>query len=208
MRDEDDGSPNVNEVGGLMRRASAGVMSVLAVTIAIAGCGGVKYGSSAKSSEGKAGAEGGKASAGGGGAYNYGGESSSSSTGAAAAGPTAVTTKSNATLGTILAAGPKKLTVYMFMADHGTTSSCYGACASAWPPVLVANMPKAEGGAMKGKLGRTERSDGSWQVTYAGRPLYYYTPDTSESSVTGQGVKSFGALWYVMSPSGTVITKP
>ncbi len=186
-----------------MRRASAGAIGMLAVTIAIAGCGGVKYGSSAKSSEG-----GGKGGAGAGGAYG-GGESSSSSTGAAAAGgPTALTTKSNATLGTILAAGPKKLTVYMFMADHGGKSSCYGACASVWPPVTVSGAPKLEGGAMKSKVGTTKRSDGSMQLTYAGRPLYYYTPDTSESSVTGQGVRSFGALWYVMSPSGTVITKP
>lgn len=182
-----------------MRRASAGVVGMLAATIAIAGCGGVKYGSSAKSSEG-----GGKGS---GGAYNYGGESSSTST-SSAIGPVALTTKSNATLGTILAAGPKKLTVYMFVADHGTTSTCYGACESAWPPVLVGNMPTVEGGAMKSKAGRTERADGSWQVTYAGRPLYYYKPDTTEASVTGQGVNSFGALWYVMSPSGAVIKKP
>jgi predicted lipoprotein with Yx(FWY)xxD motif len=185
-----------------MRRAIAGAISLLAVTIAIAGCGGGKSSSSASSSEG------GKAGTGAGGRYNYGEESSSSSTSAAAGGPTALTTKSNATLGTILAAGPKRLTVYMFMADHGGKSSCYGACASSWPPVTVSGAPKVEGGAMKSKVGTTKRSDGTTQLTYAGRPIYYYTPDTSEASVIGQGVNSFGALWYVMSPSGTVITKP
>jgi predicted lipoprotein with Yx(FWY)xxD motif len=183
-----------------MSRASNGVIGVIGVlAVAIAGCGGGKSSSSAKSSEG--GKAGGKAGG------VYGGESSSS-TSAAAGGPTALTTKSNATLGTILAAGPKKLTVYMFVADHGMKSTCYGACASSWPPVTVSGAPKLEGGALKSKVGTTKRSDGTTQLTYAGRPLYYYSPDTSEASVIGQGVTSFGALWWVMSPSGAVVTKP
>lgn len=186
-----------------MRRSSTGALGVIAVALAmaLAGCGGSKSSSSAKSSEG--GKEGGTA-----GAQSTGESATSSATSSAAAGgATAVTVKSNPTLGSILAAGPKKLTVYMFMADHGTKSSCYGACASAWPPVTVSGAPKVEGAAMKSKLGTTKRSDGTTQLTYAGHPLYYYTPDTSESDITGQGVTSFGAPWYVLSPAGTVITK-
>jgi predicted lipoprotein with Yx(FWY)xxD motif len=188
-----------------MRRSSTGVLSVLAVAVvavavALAGCGGSKSSSSAKSSEE------GKAAAGG--RYGSGENSTSSTTSAAAGGgATAVTVKSNPTLGSILAAGPKKLTVYMFMADHGSKSSCYGACAATWPPVTASGAPKVEGSAMKSKLGTTKRSDGTTQLTYAGRPIYYYTPDTSEEDITGQGVTSFGAPWYVLSPAGNVITK-
>lgn len=174
-----------------MRRSRIGVLGVLAVAaIVVAGCGGSS----------KPGAASGETST----THT----SATTTTKAAAAGPTTVSTKSNSVLEmTILAAGPKKLTVYMFAADHGTTSACYGACAGAWPPVLTTGSPKAEGGVSASKLGTTTRTDGTKQVTYAGHPLYYYTPDTTEADISGQGINSFGALWYVLDPSGKVITK-
>lgn len=186
-----------------MRRSSTAALSVIAVALAVvlAGCGGTKYSSSAKSSEG-----GGKEGGGSGGAYSY-GEKGSQSTSAAAGGPMTVTTKSNSTLGTILAAGPKKLTVYMFEADHGNSSSCYGACATSWPPVTTSGSPKAEGGVMSSKLSTITRKEGTKQLSYAGHPLYYYAGDASESEVTGQGLTSFGAPWYVLSPGGEVVKK-
>lgn len=104
--------------------------------------------------------------------------------------------------GTVLMAGPKHLTVYLFEADHGTTSNCSGACAQAWPPVTTTGEPSAEGAAKSADLGTTTRSDGTKQVTYHGHPLYYYVSDQSSGETTGQGVKSFGAAWYVMSPKG------
>jgi predicted lipoprotein with Yx(FWY)xxD motif len=177
-----------------MSRSSAGVLSAIAaVAIAVAGCGGGKsYGgeSSSKNS-----------------ATTTSSATTSAAKGGAASSQAVIVAKSAPVLGTILAAGPKKLTVYIFEADKGTTSACYGACASAWPPVLTNGAPKAEGGASASKLGTTKRSDGTTQVTYGGHPLYYYSPDTSESSTTGQGVNSFGALWYVLSPGGEVIKK-
>ncbi len=182
-----------------MRRSSAvgpGVLAVAAATaILLAGCG------SSKSKSGSGGS-------------SENGYSTSTSTTSAAAGGTGaasqavIATKSNPVLETtILAAGPKKLTVYMFAADHGGTSACYAACAAAWPPVLTSGSPKAEGGASASKLGTITRSEGAKQVTYAGHPLYYYTPDSTESDITGQGINSFGALWYVLSPGGQVIKK-
>lgn len=181
-----------------MSRSSAGVLSAIAaVTIAVAGCGG------------------GKSSNGGSESTNNGSSaattSSSATTSATKGGATSsqaeVVAKSNPVLGTIIAAGPKKLTVYMFEADKGTSSACYGACAAAWPPVLTTGAPKAAGGVSASRLGTTKRSDGTTQVTYAGHPLYYYAPDTSESDTTGQGVNSFGAPWYVLSAHGEVIKK-
>jgi predicted lipoprotein with Yx(FWY)xxD motif len=184
-----------------MRRSSAvgpGVLAVAAATaILLAGCG------SSKSKSGSGGS-------------SENGYSTSTSTTSAAAGNTGATsqvviaTKSNPVLETtILAAGPKKLTVYMFEADHqgAGTSACYAACAAAWPPVLTSGSPKVEGGASATKLGTLKRSDGTTQVTYAGWPLYYYSPDSSESDITGQGISSFGALWYVLSPAGQVVKK-
>ena len=55
------------------------------------------------------------------------------------------------------------------------------------------------------ELGVTVRQDGSRQVTYHGHPLYFYARDGDKSDAYGQGVKSFGAGWYVLAPSGKKI---
>jgi predicted lipoprotein with Yx(FWY)xxD motif len=120
----------------------------------------------------------------------------SASTGSAAL----ITTKQHGKLGTILAFGPKKLTVYMFEGDHGSTSSCSHTCAGAWPPVT--GSPKAGSGAMAGDLGTITRPDGSKQVTYKGHPLYLFAKDGDAGDAYGEGLKAFGADWYVLAPSG------
>jgi predicted lipoprotein with Yx(FWY)xxD motif len=123
---------------------------------------------------------------------------------APAAAPVVVTTK-HVKLGTILGAGPKRRTVYLFEADKGTTSSCTGACASAWPPVT--GKPQAAGGALASALGTITRADGTTQVTYKGHPLYFFTKDGDQSDAYGQATKAFGADWYVLAPSGKKIDK-
>jgi predicted lipoprotein with Yx(FWY)xxD motif len=123
----------------------------------------------------------------------------------AATGPGVAVESKHAKLGTILAAGPKKLTVYMFEADKGTTSSCSGACAKVWPPVTTSGAPTAAGGAVSADLGTTKRSDGTEQATYKGHPLYFYDDDKDAGDAYGQGSKAFGASWYVLNPSGAKI---
>jgi predicted lipoprotein with Yx(FWY)xxD motif len=103
---------------------------------------------------------------------------------------------------TILAAGPKRLTVYLFEGDHGTTSACTGTCTQVWPPVTTTGAPAARGAALTADLGTITRSDGTKQVTYKGHPLYFYAKDKDGGDAYGQGVKSFGADWYVLRPSG------
>jgi predicted lipoprotein with Yx(FWY)xxD motif len=111
----------------------------------------------------------------------------------------------HAKLGTILAAGPKHLTVYLWEADKGTKSTCEGACAKVWPPVTTSGMPTVAGAALSADLGTTKRADGTEQVTYKGHPLYFYDDDKDSGDAYGQGSKSFGASWYVMKPSGSKI---
>jgi predicted lipoprotein with Yx(FWY)xxD motif len=117
----------------------------------------------------------------------------------------AVTVKHASKLGTILAAGSKKLTVYMFEGDKGAASSCSGACASVWPPVTTSGGPTASGAANSADLGTITRSDGTTQVTYKGHPLYFFAKDKDSGDAYGQGVKGFGADWYVLSPSGSKV---
>ena len=108
-------------------------------------------------------------------------------------------------LGTILAAGSKHLTVYLFEADHGTKSACTGACEKTWPPVKASGQVGTAGAAMTADLGTTTRPDGTKQVTYKGHPLYYYTKDGDSGDAYGQGSKLFGASWYVLRPSGSKV---
>ena len=88
---------------------------------------------------------------------------------------------------------------------QGTASTCDGACASAWPPLTTAGQPIAGSGVSASKLGTTERSDGTTEVTYNGHPLYTFAGDSVPGLATGQGSDGFGAKWYVLSAAGNAI---
>jgi predicted lipoprotein with Yx(FWY)xxD motif len=97
-------------------------------------------------------------------------------------------------------------TVYLFLADKGTMSSCNSAsCVQYWPPVLTTGAPVAGTGVNGSLLGTTTRADGTAQVTYAGHPLYRFISDKKPGDVAGQGLSAFGAPWYVVSPSGAQV---
>jgi len=118
--------------------------------------------------------------------------------------PVVLTTK-HLKVGTVLAAGPKKMTVYLFEADKAGKSACSGRCASVWPPVT--GSASVKGGAMSANLGTVKRPDGTTQITYKGHPLYYFVKDGDDGDAYGQGSKSFGAEWYVLAPTGSKIDK-
>jgi predicted lipoprotein with Yx(FWY)xxD motif len=92
-------------------------------------------------------------------------------------------------------------TLYTFSKDNGTTSSCYRACAKAWPPALTEGKTRAGGEALAGKVGSTKRKDGTVQLTYAGHPLYRHAGE-KQVEVNGHGVHAFGGDWYAIRPSG------
>ena len=121
---------------------------------------------------------------------------------AAPAGTVVITTK-RTKLGTVLGAGPKHLTVYLFEGDKAGTSSCSRACAAAWPPVT--GKPVVRGAAMSAELGTIARSDGTTQATYKGHPLYFFIKDGDSGDTYGEAVKAFGADWYALAPSGAKI---
>jgi predicted lipoprotein with Yx(FWY)xxD motif len=109
-------------------------------------------------------------------------------------------------LGSILV-GANGRTLYLFKKDLGPTSTCSGACASVWPAYTTNGNPVAGAGVQASLLGTTKRSDGTTQVTYAGHPLYYFAGDTSPGSISGEGLKQFGARWWVVSPAGGAIKR-
>jgi len=149
--------------------------AALAAAVAIAGCGG-----------GSSGAGSGSASA---------------TPASATTGPAAVKVVTRHTkLGNVLVDGRGR-TLYLFEKDKGTASTCYGACASVWPPLTTGAKAKAPGlhGA---RLGTTRRKDGKTEVTVAGHPLYTYAGDQRAGDVKGQGLDQFGAEWYVLGANG------
>jgi predicted lipoprotein with Yx(FWY)xxD motif len=95
--------------------------------------------------------------------------------------------------------------IYYFDKEKTSQSECYGDCARAWPPVLTEGEPEAAGGAQGRLLGTTERRDGSLQVTYDGRPLYYYVDDPA-GQVLCHNVEEFGGLWLAVEPDGAPVT--
>jgi predicted lipoprotein with Yx(FWY)xxD motif len=98
--------------------------------------------------------------------------------------------------------------LYVFTMDKGSTSECYGACATAWPPLLATGPVTIAGKfTVPADLGTTTRTDGTKQVTYGGRPLYYFAGDTAAGQTKGQGV---GGVWFLVGPVANVMkgTKP
>ena len=75
--------------------------------------------------------------------------------------------------GTFLTDGTGR-TVYLWVKDGMNKSTCTGACASAWPPVMDHGQLTASGGAKASDLGTIARPGGGKQVTYDGHALYYF----------------------------------
>jgi predicted lipoprotein with Yx(FWY)xxD motif len=92
--------------------------------------------------------------------------------------------------------------LYVFSADRASRSNCYGACASAWPPMLTKGAPTAGAGVHASLLGTTKRRDGTLQVTYNRHPLYYYTAD-KRGKIMCQHANMHGGFWYVVKANGT-----
>ena len=95
--------------------------------------------------------------------------------------------------------------LYAFTRDARGRSVCTGPCAAAWPPFAVRDRPQPGTGISAKLVGTTRRAGGKLQVTYAGRPLYYYVGDRKPGQVLCQNVSEFGGLWLVIRPSGALV---
>jgi predicted lipoprotein with Yx(FWY)xxD motif len=97
--------------------------------------------------------------------------------------------------------GPSGKVVYVFGADRGSTSHCYGVCAKAWPPLLTRGAPLGGAGVQAKLLGTTKRKNGTMQVTYNRHPLYYYEAD-KVGKIMCQHADMHGGLWLIIKPNG------
>jgi len=95
--------------------------------------------------------------------------------------------------------------LYAFTRDPRSRSTCSGACAASWPPYVVSGSLRAGVGTRKALIGTTTRPDGTHQLTYAGRPVYYYVGDRKPGQILCQNVVEFGGRWLVMRANGRLV---
>jgi predicted lipoprotein with Yx(FWY)xxD motif len=97
-------------------------------------------------------------------------------------------------------------TLYLFKADQGTKSACTGACAAAWPPLLVKGKPTLGNGINASLIRTATRPEGTTQLTYNGHPLYLFAQDQKAGETNGQGVSAFGAAWFALNSAGNQVS--
>jgi predicted lipoprotein with Yx(FWY)xxD motif len=97
-------------------------------------------------------------------------------------------------------------TLYLFTKDSGSASTCAGACAGAWPPLLADGDTTVGGGVKASLVGTTTRSDSTPQVTYNGHPLYLFVKDQGPGDTNGEGLTAFGGSWFAVSPAGNRVS--
>jgi predicted lipoprotein with Yx(FWY)xxD motif len=156
-----------------MRKVLAGAALVVALALVLAACGGSDDEGAAAPAE-------------------------PATTAAQAAGGTTVAVASGR-LGDILVDGDGR-TLYAFTKDQGDQSACSGQCADSWP--ALTGTANAGSGVQAGLLSTATQADGSSQVTYDGRPLYYFAGDAKPGDVNGQGV---GNVWFVLTADGQLV---
>jgi predicted lipoprotein with Yx(FWY)xxD motif len=91
-------------------------------------------------------------------------------------------------------------TLYAFTKDKGDQSVCSGECATNWP--ALTGTATAGTGAQAGLLSTAMQANGSSQVTYGGKPLYYFAGDAKPGDANGQGV---GSVWFAVAADGELV---
>jgi predicted lipoprotein with Yx(FWY)xxD motif len=98
-------------------------------------------------------------------------------------------------------------TLYTFAPDQHSKVTCVSGCAAVWPPLKLASGEAVTGPQLKAPLpGSDPDPEGGSVVTYAGWPLHTYEADSAAGQDNGQAIESNGGRWYVIAPSGKVIT--
>ncbi|HSZ69388.1 MAG TPA: hypothetical protein VK756_03405 [Solirubrobacteraceae bacterium] len=99
-------------------------------------------------------------------------------------------------------------TLYTFVPDQHSKVTCVSSCAAVWPPLKLASGETTAGAPQlkASLLGSDPDPEGGRVVTYAGWPLYTYAADGAAGQDNGQAIEANGGRWYVIAPSGKVIT--
>jgi predicted lipoprotein with Yx(FWY)xxD motif len=119
---------------------------------------------------------------------------------APAAAAAAIAKTASTSLGTIVVDAEGR-TLYGFTKDANGTSTCVGACATTWPPMLVSG-DVAVDGLDKNLFSVIDRPDGTKQLKMGKWPLYRFSGDAEAGDTDGQGS---GGSWFVIGADGKLI---
>jgi predicted lipoprotein with Yx(FWY)xxD motif len=96
----------------------------------------------------------------------------------------------------------KGMTLYVWDNDKTAgEASCKGACAQAWPPLVVEGTPTYGTGLDAAKFSVVKGPNGEKQLAVNGKPLYLWAADKKAGDATGDGVNGF----YVVAANGDKI---
>ena len=103
----------------------------------------------------------------------------------------------------VAADAPAKITAGVLVASNGMTlytfdndkassgkSVCNGPCAGLWPPLMATATDQPAG-----DYSVVIRDDGSRQLAYKGKPLYFYKADQKAGDRTGDNFKD---VWHII----------
>ncbi len=109
-----------------------------------------------------------------------------------------ISTAKVAGVGTVLTSA-SGLTLYRFTMDSPGTSTCTGACASVWPPLLASKGAHVSGPHGVKGLSLLKVGNGRWQVAFDKLPLYRFGGDKKKGQAHGQNVEG---AWFAVLKSG------
>ncbi len=89
------------------------------------------------------------------------------------------------------------MTLYYLDGESTSTIKCNGMCLSFWPAFDVKNIV-APSGLNPSDFQIFKRPDGSEQVAYDGKPLYYFVRDSHRGDITGNDLKDPFGIWYAV----------
>ena len=105
------------------------------------------------------------------------------------------------TFGQVLV-GANGNTLYAFTKDVDGVSTCFDACAAAWPAVIVTAGFTPPAGVDPALVTSVDRPDGTKQLKIGTWPMYFYAGDGAPGEANGQGV---GGVWFVEGANGALI---
>ena len=114
-----------------------------------------------------------------------------------------LSTAHDISLGTYIADGSGRA-VYVLDDDSSNGAACTQLCLAIWPPVAVGNaIPQSSDSAvLHSNIGVVTRDGGTVQITFRGRPLYYYLGDQKPGDTRGHHVEDSWGEWKLISPAG------
>jgi predicted lipoprotein with Yx(FWY)xxD motif len=117
----------------------------------------------------------------------------------------------NAKFGEKIVVNAQGRTLYALSPETTHHLLCKGSeCLKRWPPLTVSSSKTklADGPGVHGHLAILRRSNGMFQVTLGGLPLYRFSGDHAKGTASGENIHSFGGRWHAISATTNATPAP